>query len=309
MGPVQITKTRTPYNSASAIAGSCLYRRRRCLAVCLRPRGPISRSDSIQSLVDAQQRSRLLEPVRDIPGAVRSRAALALTCHTPVDRLKIGVRRRFTLPRLLEVRCVFRRDSGSLTFDVPPSETSRWRAVARVLRSPMDALSCALLPCLLCSLRLPSAAAFFRANLRCLLDGISRPERPRRARAAATRSTRPMPDIDRSGALPGLPPGAAAVCARSGLRALPGPHEGGHSRAQVRPPAPGGARAGPDAGRGHRAAGGRGAGRDAGGSRAAAPRQSTRSAASTRRGRWPSRRWDFCARAIRNGGSRWPRAR
>jgi len=54
-------------------------------------------------------------------------------------------------------RCVFRRDSGSLTFDVPPSETSRWRAVARVLRSPMDALGCALLPtsCALCGSPLP----------------------------------------------------------------------------------------------------------------------------------------------------------
>jgi ComF family protein len=60
-------------------------------------------------------------------------------------------------PRHFEVRCVFRRDSGSLTFDVPPSETSRWRAVARVLRSPMDALSCTLLPasCSLCGFPLP----------------------------------------------------------------------------------------------------------------------------------------------------------
>ena len=62
---------------------------------------------------------------------------------------------------LLEVRCVFRRDSGSLTFDVPPSETSRWRAVARVLRSPMDALSCALLPasCSLCGSPLPQLSS------------------------------------------------------------------------------------------------------------------------------------------------------
>ena len=60
-------------------------------------------------------------------------------------------------PRHLQVRCVFRRDSGSLTFDVPPSEISSWRAVARVLRSPMDALSCALLPasCTLCGSPLP----------------------------------------------------------------------------------------------------------------------------------------------------------
>ncbi len=55
------------------------------------------------------------------------------------------------------VRCVFRRDSGSLTFDVPPSETSRWRAVARVLRSPVDSVSCALFPacCALCGSPLP----------------------------------------------------------------------------------------------------------------------------------------------------------
>src|ERR1035438_6657481 len=59
--------------------------------------------------------------------------------------------------RLSKVRCVFRRDSGSLTLDVPPSETSRWRAVARVLRSPLDALGCALLPasCTLCGSHLP----------------------------------------------------------------------------------------------------------------------------------------------------------
>ena len=44
-----------------------------------------------------------------------------------------------------------------MTFDVPPSETSSWRAVARVLRSPMDALGCALLPasCSLCGSPLP----------------------------------------------------------------------------------------------------------------------------------------------------------
>ena len=59
------------------------------------------------------------------------------------------------------MRCVFRRDSGSLTFDVPASETSRWRAVARVLRSPMDAVSCALLPasCTLCGSPLPQLSS------------------------------------------------------------------------------------------------------------------------------------------------------
>ncbi|MDR3752079.1 MAG: ComF family protein [Terracidiphilus sp.] len=64
-------------------------------------------------------------------------------------------------PRASQVRCVFRRDSGSLTFDVPPSETTRWRAVARVLRSPLDALGCALLPaiCTLCGSPLPQLSS------------------------------------------------------------------------------------------------------------------------------------------------------
>ena len=60
-----------------------------------------------------------------------------------------------------QVRCVFRRDSGSLTIDGPLSETSRWRAVARVLRSPMDAIGCALLPasCTLCGSPLPQLSS------------------------------------------------------------------------------------------------------------------------------------------------------
>jgi len=64
---------------------------------------------------------------------------------------------REALHGLPRVRCVFRRDSGSLTFDVPPPETSRWRAVVRVLRSPVDALSCAVFPspCVLCGSPLP----------------------------------------------------------------------------------------------------------------------------------------------------------
>ena len=60
-----------------------------------------------------------------------------------------------------QVRCVFSLDSGSLNLDVPPSEISRWRAVARVLRSPLDALSCALLPdlCSLCGSPLPQLSS------------------------------------------------------------------------------------------------------------------------------------------------------
>jgi predicted amidophosphoribosyltransferase len=55
------------------------------------------------------------------------------------------------------VRCVFRSDSVSLTLDVPLSPISRWRAVARVLRSPMDALSYAIIPasCTFCGSPLP----------------------------------------------------------------------------------------------------------------------------------------------------------
>ena len=54
-------------------------------------------------------------------------------------------------------RCVFHSDSGLRVTDVPPSETTRWRAVVRVLRSPIDSLSCALLPssCALCGSPLP----------------------------------------------------------------------------------------------------------------------------------------------------------
>ena len=54
-------------------------------------------------------------------------------------------------------RCIFRRNSSSQACGLPPSETSRWRAVARVLRSPFDALSCAFFPasCVLCGSPLP----------------------------------------------------------------------------------------------------------------------------------------------------------
>ena len=50
-------------------------------------------------------------------------------------------------PRLPAVRCVFPGQSISLTLDVPLSQTSAWRAIVRVLRSPADSLSCALFPC------------------------------------------------------------------------------------------------------------------------------------------------------------------
>jgi ComF family protein len=45
------------------------------------------------------------------------------------------------------VRCVFSGQTVILTPDVPLSQTSVWRAVVRVLRSPADGLCCALFPC------------------------------------------------------------------------------------------------------------------------------------------------------------------
>lgn len=58
---------------------------------------------------------------------------------------------------LPQVRCVFHKDYGSLTLDLPPSGTASWRAVARVLRSPVDLLSCVVYPtrCALCGHFLP----------------------------------------------------------------------------------------------------------------------------------------------------------
>ena len=66
-------------------------------------------------------------------------------------------------------RCVFTRDSIRTT-DISPApsqgeralaETTRWRAVVRVLRSPIDSLSCALLPssCNLCGSPLPALSS------------------------------------------------------------------------------------------------------------------------------------------------------
>jgi len=55
------------------------------------------------------------------------------------------------------VRCAFHQKSSLFALDVPPSQTSRWRAVVRVLRSPLVPLSCAFLPdvCALCGAPLP----------------------------------------------------------------------------------------------------------------------------------------------------------
>jgi len=62
------------------------------------------------------------------------------------------------------VRCVFSGQTESLTLDVPPAQTSVWRAVVRVLRSPADSLSCALFPCS-CALCGASLLRFTRAPI------------------------------------------------------------------------------------------------------------------------------------------------
>ena len=131
--------------------------------------------------------------------------------------------------------------------DVPPSETTRWRAVVRVLRSPLDSLSCAILPasCVLCGSPLPQLSPAPICNVCWTEFPVQSGHACARCGDALTRRR-----ANRFAAVQGLPAGAAAVCAGRGLRPLPGPHEGGDSRAQVRPAAPGRARAGQDAGRG-----------------------------------------------------------
>ena len=71
---------------------------------------------------------------------------------------RIGLHRFGFCP---EARCVFSRDTAIRTTDVPLAQTTRWRAVVRVLRSPIDSLSCALLPssCALCGSPLPELSS------------------------------------------------------------------------------------------------------------------------------------------------------
>ncbi|MGA2340230.1 MAG: ComF family protein [Terracidiphilus sp.] len=71
---------------------------------------------------------------------------------------RIGLHRFGFCP---EARCVFSRDTAIRTADVPLAQTTRWRAVVRVLRSPIDSLSCALLPssCALCGSPLPELSS------------------------------------------------------------------------------------------------------------------------------------------------------
>lgn len=59
------------------------------------------------------------------------------------------------------MRCVFQKDPLSLAPEVPLAEITRWRAVVRVLRSPLDALGSVLLPasCSLCGSPLPQLSS------------------------------------------------------------------------------------------------------------------------------------------------------
>lgn len=67
---------------------------------------------------------------------------------------------RLPLAGIPEARCVFRSQSAYLTNEVPPSDTSVWRAVVRVLRStlsvPLDSLTSVIFPadCRVCGLSL-----------------------------------------------------------------------------------------------------------------------------------------------------------
>lgn len=65
--------------------------------------------------------------------------------------------RTLLVKRNMDRRCVFRKQFSSQSADqadrLPLSETTAWRAVVRVLRSPLDAVSCAAFPsrCRICN--------------------------------------------------------------------------------------------------------------------------------------------------------------
>jgi hypothetical protein len=136
---------------------------------------------------------------------------------------------------VLPARSEVRLPQGLRFTDVRRSNLGDFPLASRGSRIAKSRGRCELCPlsCLVRSLRLPSAASLFRAHLRNLLDGVSRSKRkPVRAlRRRARRADSGWPFKLRT--LPGLPAGAAAFCAGSGLRTLSGPHEGGHPRAEV----------------------------------------------------------------------------
>ena len=107
-------------------------------------------------------------------------------------------------------------------------------AVASRSSRPAKSTGCCQLrasPRLVFSLRFSSAAPVFRSNLRRLLGGISASGgpwvRPLRRRAGR------IWGVDGPRVVPGVPLGAAAVCARGGVRAVRRRDEGGDPRPQV----------------------------------------------------------------------------
>jgi ComF family protein len=90
--------------------------------------------------------------------------------------------------------------------DVPPSQTTRWRAVVRVLRSPLDSLSCTLFPasCSLCGSLLPQLSSVpicgvcwtefpLQSSPVCLRCGDALPAPPGTGFSAACRACRLAP--------------------------------------------------------------------------------------------------------------------
>jgi len=93
--------------------------------------------------------------------------------------------------------------------DVPSSQITRWRAVVRVLRSPVDSLSCALFP-----RPVPCAAHFCRGfSFVPICDVAGQNSPPGDAHVSALRRRARRPAWNRNlRAVSRLPHGASAVC-------------------------------------------------------------------------------------------------
>jgi len=150
-------------------------------------------------------------------------------CHSP--RILIGKAAPFS-PAACEVRL----PQGLRFTDVRRSTIGDFPLARGGSRAPKSHGCCGLYPPsqFLPSLRLSAAAPLPRANLRCLLDGIPGPKRP------FVRSLRRFPQFSSAhfkplrSCLPHLPAGAAAVCARCGLRPISGPDERGNPCTEIR---------------------------------------------------------------------------
>jgi hypothetical protein len=206
---------------------------RRCAAICGRPRGPLRHFVSIHSRTASFQ---TLGSFRSPPSRCQvSRAAtygsgagLRWKCQWRIDKGKAAL--QATAPPQSEVRL----PQGLRFTDVRRSAIGDFTLARRGPRASKSHGRLELCPpaCLLFSLRLPSAADLLCANLRCLLDGVSRPKRScvcalRRHRGCGANGI----GAGNFSVMQGLPPGPATLCAGSRIRALRGAHEGGHSRA------------------------------------------------------------------------------